>query len=240
MNSKLIKFFNTSNVDILCLLQYIKKLQLNNLLLQSLTIWLQYLSNPLTTSMSIVIISPLPPISKLRHIFHDSLGGVWMLGTVTSSSHQEDQVVSAVFVYLLALSLCWSDGLLILPCCLGNWRVVPVRILHSHVCTPAPCVGHLSWGMKSTETKRCHNWGPLSDSAIGVHYGDQVLLCSIGAAWSECSLWGERSKANLSLSLPIQGTHGVLIAGKVALPSITGWQIGVSPLCMADTGTHIL
>lgn len=67
------------------------------------------------------------------------------------------------------------------------------------------------------------------------YYHVALVLHDLSAAFEE-----KRSKANLSLSLPLQCTCGALMAGKAALPGITGCQVGICSLRMPDTGTQVM
>lgn len=130
-----------------------------------------------------------------------------MLGTVNSTSHQEDLVPRDVFVVSL---LCFKPPLKWwaphLPSLLpqepqGNYcpSTTPIPV---HPCTlNGATLLRLQRVQKGKKNARIEvTWVTLQ------HSDDKGLLCGSGAAWSECSFWGKRSKANLSLSLPIQCT----------------------------------
>ena len=112
-------------------------------------------------------------MDKSSHLFSDSLGGTWLLGTETSISHQEDLVPSDVFVALFPcfkpLLKWWAPH----PPALLSWEPEGNYYLRT---TPTP-LHTCTWGcnIKSTETKKCQN---VHNSVTGTCW-DHVKLFTL-------------------------------------------------------------
>lgn len=103
INSKYVTFLNSGNVEVL--LEMLIEVHKSNNYFQTAfkiikTLWLLYLSHLLITMASTVNIIHLSLMRKLNYISSDSLGGTWKLGTASTTSHQQEQVLSIAWVVL--------------------------------------------------------------------------------------------------------------------------------------------
>lgn len=173
INSKYVTFLNTGNVEVLLdmLIEVYKRPQSNNYFQTAFiivkTILLQYLSHLLLTMASTVNIIHLSLMRKLSYLCSDSLGGPWKLGTASTTSHQEEQVLSIAWVVLVMGSSCTC------PAASGASERGLLSQCYIRACAHwYPCTGELSWVciVPKKKKKRSQNCRHLSDSAVHMHY----------------------------------------------------------------------
>lgn len=105
--------------------------------------------------------------------------------------------------------------------------------------TPVPHIGHISWGIRSTETKRWHIEVPCVTLPYACTMGTKyycaaLVLHGLNAAFKE-----RRAKQTFPSPCQYNAPMKCWLQEKWLCPASLA-EIGVSPLCMADTGTHIL
>lgn len=177
INSKYVTFLNSGNVEVL--LEMLIEVHKSNNYFQTAfkiikTLWLLYLSHLLITMASTVNIIHLSLMRKLNYISSDSLGGTWKLGTASTTSHQEEQVLSIAWVVLEM----GSSGTC--PAASGSSeRGLPSQCYIRACAHLYPSTGEFSWGCSVLKKKQlartADTWVTLQYICTTIFFPSQEL-----------------------------------------------------------------